>query len=264
MRTHYTWLFMIVVTFVISFWLSLFNPALAFIPDRSYYEKRGDIVWEVPTEKKWIALTFDDGPDPTYTPEILDILKEYHAKATFFVIGKHILEHPNLVQREVMEGHDIENHTFSHIRLQQMTNETFLKDIKMADKTIDQFQPYRVKLFRPPGGALNLNEDIIEALKENHMEIVLWSWHQDTNDWKRPGASRIAQHVIKNAHNGDIVILHDAGGDRSQTVNALKQILPELEKQGYQFVTVSNLLRTCPKYQFLFQQENPLSPAPSK
>lgn len=244
------------------FFVKSVPKAHAFVPDRAFYEKRGDIVWDVPTTKKWIALTFDDGPDSTYTPMILDTLKKYHAKGTFFLIGEHILEYPDLVQREVQEGHEIENHTFTHRLLTKMSNEEFMNDIKKADKSIEQYQPSSVKMFRPPGGALNLNKPIIEALREEHYEIVLWSWHQDTKDWQRPGVQKIFQHVIKNAHNGDIVILHDAGGNRSQTVKALNIFLPELENEGYKFVTVSKLLKSCPRYQFLFKhEENDLIPS---
>jgi peptidoglycan-N-acetylglucosamine deacetylase len=236
------------------------SSASDFVPDRTYYENRGDIVWDVPTQQKYIALTFDDGPNVTFTPEILDVLKEYNAKATFFLIGQHMVEHPDLVTREVNEGHEIENHTFTHIRLTRLPDEAFLKDVEKAEDEIQRYQNYdSLHLFRPPGGALN--KPVIDSLRKANYEIVLWSWHQDTEDWKRPGANRIARHVIKNAHNGDIVIMHDSGGNRSQTVKALRTILPTLEEQGYQFVTVSDLLKSCPKYQFLFKYKNGLTPS---
>lgn len=262
MSNHSKYLLGVLLTGVLSSLLMVFHPnkASAFVPDRQFYEKRGDIVWEVPTDKKWIALTFDDGPNETYTPEVLDVLKKYHAKATFFLIGEHMLEYPDLVKREVSEGHEIENHTFSHTILPRLSNQAFIDDVKKANKMIENYQPTSVKLFRPPGGATNLNKSIIETLRNNHYEIVLWSWHQDTKDWRRPAAQKIVNHIIKNAHNGDIVILHDSGGDRSQTVKALKQILPKLEEEGFEFVTVSKLLKSCPKYQFLFKNENKFLP----
>lgn len=230
--------------------------ASAFVPDRKYYEKHGDIIWEVPTKQKLIALTFDDGPNVTYTPEVLNVLKKYHAKATFFLIGEHILEHPNLVQKEVDQGHEIENHTYQHIQIKKMSNQAFLEDVNRADRLIRKYQHSPIHLFRPPGGALN--KPIIKDLRKEDYEIVLWSWHQDTEDWKRPGAKKIALHVIKNAHNGDIVIMHDSGGNRSQTVKALKIIIPTLQEKGYKFVTVKELMKSCPRYDFLFQKENPL------
>lgn len=248
--------------FLVSLLICLFlwkpSSASDFIPDRTYYEDRGDIVWDVPTQQKYIALTFDDGPNESYTPKILDVLKDYHAKATFFLIGEHMVEHPDLVTREVKEGHEIENHTFTHVRLTRLPNKAFLQDVQRAEALIDHYQKDDLHLFRPPGGALN--QPVIDSLRKSNYEIVLWSWHQDTEDWKRPGASRIARHVIKNAHNGDIVIMHDSGGNRSQTVNALKIILPALEEQGFQFVTVSDLLKSCPKYHFLFKHHVDLAP----
>lgn len=260
MKFYYRTSVLIAIIGISLAWLIPSVKASAFVPDRTYYEKRGDIVWEVPTTFKIIALTFDDGPDPEYTPEILDILKKNQAKATFFLIGQHMEEYPEIVKREVEEGHEIENHTFSHIVLQQMTNESFMNDINRADQLIQKYQPSSVKMFRPPGGGLNLNETVIDSLRKEHFEIVLWTWHQDTEDWKRPGVGRIVNTVTKNAKNGDIIILHDAGGDRSQTVAALKQFIPQLKARGYQFVTVKELLSTCPKYQFLFKDENQLSP----
>ncbi|HSU80675.1 MAG TPA: polysaccharide deacetylase family protein [Candidatus Angelobacter sp.] len=234
------------------------TTAESFVPDRTYYENRGDIVWDVPTQQKYIALTFDDGPNITYTPEILDVLKDYNAKATFFLIGEKMVEHPELVTREVKEGHEIENHTFTHVRITRLPDKAFLKDVEKAEAEINRYQNDSLHLFRPPGGALN--KQVIDSLIKANYEIVLWSWHQDTEDWKRPGANRIARKVINNAHNGDIVILHDSGGNRSQTVKALKTILPTLEKQGYKFVTVSDLLKSCPKYHFLFKNHVDLAP----
>ncbi len=243
--------FTVLSCLIVSFSQINVSEAAGFIPDRNYYETRGDIIWEVPTKEKMIALTFDDGPNDTYTPEVLDILNEYHAKATFFLIGEHIKQFPNLARREVLEGHEIENHTFTHVVIEKMSDQEYLADISKTDKLIQTFQTSPLRLFRPPKG--HLSASIIKALRKDHYEIVLWSWHQDTRDWERPGVNRIANHVIKNAHNGDIVIMHDSGGNREQTVKALKIILPTLEKQGYQFVTIRELLESCPKYKFLFK-----------
>jgi polysaccharide deacetylase family sporulation protein PdaB len=233
-----------------------------FVPDRSYHEKQGDIVWEVPTRMKVVALTFDDGPDPVYTPEILDILKKNHAKATFFLIGNRIKRYPKLVERETAEGHELGNHTFTHKRLSQMSRTQFINQTDKTQNLIQSYQLSQVKLLRPPGGTLSKNA--IDLAREGKFEIVLWSWHQDTRDWANPGVNRIVQHIQSNVRNGDIILMHDAGGDRSQTVHALNIILPQLTKRGYRFVTITQLMRTNPKYQALFYKDFRLLPKINK
>lgn len=229
------------------------HKAEGFIPDRRYYEKHGDIIWEVPNKKKIVALTFDDGPDPRYTPKILDILKENHVKATFFLIGYRMQKYPDIVRREVEEGHELGNHSYTHQNLANLPKAKFLNEINQTEDLIHSYQIPHVKLLRPPLGLLSKNS-INMARKEN-FEIVLWSWHQDPRDWANPGVYQIFHHVRSHLHNGDIILLHDAGGNRLQTVQALKKILPTLKKQGYEFTTVSQLLRTDTKYKALFYDD---------
>ncbi|WP_239549105.1 polysaccharide deacetylase family protein [Scopulibacillus daqui] len=211
---------------------------------------KGDIVWEVPTNEKVAAITFDDGPHPIYTPEILDILKKYHAKATFFLIGNRIEQYPYLVQREVNEGHELGNHTYSHIYLNQMPYFKFLEEANRTENLIKLYQHPQIKLFRPPGGALNT--DIIDTAWIENFEIILWSWDQDPKDWASPGTDRIVSHILNHIHNGSIILLHDSGGDRSQTVHALNKVIPKLQEKGYRLVTVSQLLKMNPRYASLF------------
>lgn len=208
---------------------------------RNYYESRGDIVWDVPTERKMIALTFDDGPDPRYTPVILDLLRKYDAKATFFVIGKRIANYPDIVRREVKEGHELANHTYSHTYFSSAySTDKIIKEIEQAHDLIVRTTGYKPQLFRPPGGYYN--DSIIEAAKKKGYLVVLWSWHQDTKDWRSPGVKQIVNKVLNNARNGDIILFHDHVEGKSNTVEALKVILPELKKRGYSFVTVSELI----------------------
>ena len=208
--------------------------------DRRSYEEQG-VVWDVSSKKKVIALTFDDGPNSFYTPQILALLKHYHARATFFVTGMQVQKFPHLAKRQVQEGHELGNHTFSHLKFSCLTTDQIQQEIAQTERIIiaatGQKPPF---LFRPPGG--NLNQTVINAAKNEGYTVVLWSFHQDTKDWKRPGVRKIVENVISHARGGDIVLLHDHGGNRSQTVRALKQILFMLQKQGYQFVTVSELL----------------------
>ena len=209
--------------------------------NRQYYEERGEIVWEVPTQDKLIALTFDDGPDPVQTPQILALLKQYHAKGTFFVLGKWAEKFPDIVRQEQLEGHEIANHTFAHTYAVRSTAaDKYMKDMEAAEDSIVSAGAQRPLLFRPPGGYYN--DMVIQAAKQKGYTIVLWSWHQDTRDWALPGVSAITNKVLNNARNGDIVLFHDKVESKSHTIDALRMILPKLQEQGYQFVTVSELL----------------------
>ncbi len=210
---------------------------------RPYYETRGDVVWEVPGDDKVLALTFDDGPDPVETPLILDILKQYGAKATFFAIGSKVRQHPEIAKREIEEGHEIANHTYNHRFLSSaaFTPEQIREEISRTQQSIFLATGQKANLFRPPGGMFN--DRVLEEAKRERLQTVLWSWHQDTRDWARPGVGHIVRKVLRNARGGDIVLLHDYVSGSSQTAAALAIILPELHKQGYRFVTVSELMR---------------------
>jgi peptidoglycan/xylan/chitin deacetylase (PgdA/CDA1 family) len=207
---------------------------------RAYYEPRGDIVWEVPGDEKILALTFDDGPDSVQTPLVLDLLKQYRIKATFFVIGNKIREHPDIAKREAAEGHELANHTYSHRFLGQSTVGQIQREMVDTQTAILEATGRKARLFRPPGGVYNSR--VLEASKREQLQMVMWSWHQDTRDWSRPGVRRIVRKVLRNARNGDIILLHDYVSGQSQTAEALKIILPELIKSGYHFVTVSELI----------------------
>lgn len=207
---------------------------------RDYYEERGDIVWEVPTSNKVIALTFDDGPDKEHTEQILNLLKQYDARATFFVVGSRVEKHPEIVARALDEGHEIGNHSYSHPPFYNIGADALRKELTKTQDAIYQATGIRSVLFRPPGG--RYNDAIVSASKEVGMLTVLWSWHQDTLDWRKPGANAIMRTVLKNARNGDIVLMHDFVPGSDQTVEALKKILPELKERGFSFVTVTELL----------------------
>ncbi|WP_334071828.1 MULTISPECIES: polysaccharide deacetylase family protein [Paenibacillus] len=222
------------------------SPA-AQLKDRSFYEERGDIVWEVPMDEKFIALTFDDGPDARQTPEILKVLKQYDAKATFFLVGERVQRYPEIVRRELEEGHEIANHSFHHPSFRGISADSLTSELTETQEAILAATGSTPVLFRPPGGYYN--EKIIRLSKQERLQMILWSWHQDTKDWTSPGIHKIAERVLKNARNGDIVLMHDFVHNSLQTPEALKLILPELKKQGYSFVTVSELLsrKVAPK-----------------
>ncbi|WP_082232585.1 polysaccharide deacetylase family protein [Halobacillus massiliensis] len=215
---------------------------------RYFYENKGTAIWDVATPSKSIAITFDDGPSD-YTPQILEVLDQYNAKATFFVVGTRAKENPEILKQTSLAGHEIANHTYDHGTLKGVTSKVIQHDLNKANEVIKGITNKEAQLFRPPGGYYN--DRIVETADQEGFKVVMWSWHQDTYDWKRPGADKIAAKVLSNARNGDVILFHDGGGNRSQTVMALKQILPELQKQGYKFVTVSELLQLDPRYQFL-------------
>lgn len=204
-----------------------------------YWTQKGDgwIVYSITTSQPMIAITFDDGPSPQFTPKILQILHHYHAHATFFVIGSVARQYPNLLLSIKQDGHEIGNHTEHHRQLSEVTT----SDITMCDKTVQSLTGVRPSLLRPPGGHLTM-QFLSMARKTNH-KIAMWTWDVDAKDWSRPGVQKIVNTVIKNVDPGDILILHDGGGKRSQTVEALSIILAHLHKDGYQFVTVSELLQ---------------------
>lgn len=233
----------------LSFICTVFVKANDLNRGRKFYEEHGKAIWEIPTKQKVIALTFDDGPSSKYTPQILDILKQYHAKATFFVVGTCVKAHPDVVKREILDGHELANHTYHHSVSRGLNEEEIRNELRKTKQTITQLTGYSPKLFRPPGGYYN--ETIINVSNQEGYTVVMWSWHQDTYDWKKPGVHNIVKKVLSNARNGDIVLFHDNGGDRRQTIEALKKILPELQKRGYKFVTVSELLQMHPKYRYL-------------
>ncbi|WP_047150302.1 polysaccharide deacetylase family protein [Aneurinibacillus tyrosinisolvens] len=207
---------------------------------RAYWESKGSIVWEINTKEKVIALTFDDGPDPRYTRPILKLLEQYRAKGTFFVIGSKAESNPALINEMIQNGHEIANHTYRHPQLNAISSLQLQKEIKDTDDIIHAITGIYPSLFRPPGGVYD--EKVVEAAKLGNHVVVMWSWTQDTKDWRNPGAQRIIDKVCKNARPGNIVLFHDAGGNRTQTVQAVESILNRLTRDGYRFVTVSQLL----------------------
>ncbi|MDI4648884.1 polysaccharide deacetylase family protein [Cohnella hashimotonis] len=208
---------------------------------RSYYESRGEAIWEVPLEGKFIALTFDDGPDPADTPAILDLLAKYGAHATFFITGKKAEQYPGIVKREAMEGHEVANHTYTHRMLLHCSDAQIRSEIAMAQKSITLAAGTEPVLFRPPEGFFNAR--VLSAGREQGLMTVLWSWHHPTDDWARPGVSHIVKGILGDVRSGDIVLLHDYVSGKTQTIDALRVILPKLTEEGYRFVTVSELLQ---------------------
>lgn len=198
---------------------------------------------------KVIALTFDDGPWDSSTSAILDILKENDAKATFFTVGQKISGHEDLVKRAADEGHEIGTHTWDHaegsgkgVSLILMSTDERKQEVEKGMQAIKDATGKDASLmFRSPGG--NFDASVASDLSSQiNAEI---GWNIDTGDWQKPGTDVIAQR-IESAGPGEIILMHDGGGDRSETVAALKQALPKLKEEGYRFVTVSDLINSYP------------------
>ncbi len=210
---------------------------------RRYYEETGEVVWDINTSNKIVALTFDDGPHPKYTAEVLNLLEKYEAKATFFIIGKNAEKYPELVLRSYTNGHELANHTYTHSL--KLSVSELQEELQQTNDTIYSITGFHPTLFRPVGG--NYTDKMINVAVKDGYKVVMWSWHQDTEDWKQPGVKKIVKKVLKGTKPGDVILFHDGGGDRAQTIDALEEILPALQKQGYTFVTISELIENNQK-----------------
>ncbi|MFF5994519.1 polysaccharide deacetylase family protein [Lysinibacillus sp. KU-BSD001] len=235
MQRKYITMFSIFIVFISVFYFGYKSYA---DKGRHYYEEAGQVVWDIQTSEKVVAITFDDGPDQKYTTDILDLLAQYEAKATFFIVGQYAEKYPEVVLRQYGEGHEIANHTYTHTRSQSV--QRIEEELKKTNETIYSITGFRPTLFRPVGG--QYTDAMINTVVKNGYTVVMWSWHQDTEDWKNPGVSKIVDKVLKGTKPGDVILFHDAGGDRSQTVKALEEILPALKNQGYEFITISELI----------------------
>jgi len=184
-----------------------------------------------------VALTFDDGPNPPYTGQILDILARYQVPATFFCVGLQARAHPADVARMAAAGHGLGNHTWSHPFLPDLSRAQLTEQLDRTDEAIAAASAGPV-LFRPPYGSRS--PDVLRWLGERGTPIVLWD--VDPSDWARPGAALIAGRVLMRARPGTIILMHDGGGDRSQTVAALPLVIEGLLDRGFRFTRAGALL----------------------
>ena len=209
--------------------------------DRFDYEQTGKAIWDIPTSRPLVALTFDDGPHPIYTEKIMQVLNQYEAKATFFVTGAQVEKLPGVLKELSRHGHEIGNHTYHHFSMGNMSKSVLRAEIKQTEKKIFEVTGVYPRLFRPVEGYYD--DVIIETAAEEQYQVIMWSWHQDSRDWANPGVGNIIQNVLPNIHSGDIILFHDAGGKRLQTIQALEVIIPALIEDGYELVTVSDLIK---------------------
>src|SRR6266571_2752702 len=185
----------------------------------------------------YIAITFDDGPSPTLTPKLLDILAAHHIKATFFVIGENVVEHPEIVARAAREGHEIGNHSWSHPNFGKMSDEGVRGQVQRTDDAIKEATGTRPTLLRPPYGSITAREKRW-IHDEFGYQIILWD--VDPYDWKRPGPAVVRNRILKETQPGSIVLSHDI---HPGTIEAMPSTFDALETKGFKFVTISELIR---------------------
>jgi peptidoglycan/xylan/chitin deacetylase (PgdA/CDA1 family) len=213
----------------------------AVLPANHFY---GPVFSEIRTTQKLVALTFDDGPNPPYTGQILDILKEKQIPATFFLVGQNAARHPELVRRIVSEGHQLGNHTYNHVDLLKTDRQGIIDEVDKTNKVIAGIIGYAPHVIRPPHGFRDAV--VMATMAEFQLKVVEWS--VASRDWLNPGAEVIADRTLGQVRNGSIVLLHDGDGiaataPRDQTVAATRIIIDRLLAQGYTFVTVDEILK---------------------
>ncbi|EGL82784.1 polysaccharide deacetylase [Caldalkalibacillus thermarum TA2.A1] len=218
-----------------------YNPQLKRTYIRTGTTRLPALIYSGNTKEKLVALTFDDGPDGHYTPQILDILKEKGVPATFFVMGRQVEYFPEMMKRIVNEGHALGNHTMTHPDLRGVMTSNVIGEVRATQQVIEKTVGRRPDLFRPPYGALTRSDRLI--LHEMGFRVVMWS--VDTLDWRGMSAEDILSIVHRDISPGGIILQHNlltTPGLLDGTVEALPQIIDQLHAKGYKFVTVQTLL----------------------
>lgn len=213
--------------------------------DQAVITRRGT-VYHISSDEKVVALTFDDGPSPVWTPQILDELKKAQVKATFFMLGEHVEQYPDVARRVAKEGHEIGNHTYDHHTLIYFKPEELEKEIAGADKAIQNITGLKTKYFRPPKAWLTTEEK--KQIRKMGYETVLWSLN--SKDWVTFDDRYIIKYILRHVQPGDIILFHDSGGvfrpeggNRKETVKTILRLVQKLKERGYRFVTISELLK---------------------
>ena len=204
----------------------------------SAYAENSEVFYRIETSDKKIALTFDDGPHPRITGQILDILDSYGITATFFVIGQNVVNYPEAMELIVNSGCEIGNHTYSHKKFLNMSGEQMKNEFEMCRKTLYDNFGIEPTVMRPPEGFCSKELCLVSG--EMNYDVILWSI--DTLDWARAPLSDIVDNVLKNVKGGDIILMHDYTSGGCHTCEALGIIIPVLIERGFEFVTVSELI----------------------
>lgn len=194
------------------------------------------VIWEGDRNSKNIALTFDDGPNAKYTPQVLAILAKEKIHATFFLIGKNAEHLPNLVKQIHQEGHEIGNHTYSHPRLTKVSSWKIKDEVEKTRDIVKEITGQPTVLFRPPYGIFDTRT--LAELAIRKFDVVLWSI--DSRDWAKPGTKAIEKNILSRVRGGSIILCHDS---HDQIVQVLPEIIEKLKAQGYKFVTVPEMIK---------------------
>ena len=216
-----------------------YRPYLTLLAKDQYEQERGfkfNKIIRGDIRRQRIALTFDDGPHPVFTLQLLDILRRTHTPATFFVVGKQVEKNPALVQLEVAEGHEVGNHTYDHVNLTLIPPELIAYELDECDAAIKKATGSSVRFFRPPGG--DYNGDVVRDAARRGYITTLWT--NDPGDFLRLPGDVILKRALEHLENGAIILLHDG---IPQTMQILPQFIAEARRRGYQFVTISQLAR---------------------
>lgn len=193
-------------------------------------------VRSVPSPARRIALTFDDGPHPTRTPALLDLLRREDVRATFFVIGSRAENHPDLLRRMRDEGHEIGNHSYSHPNLAPLGEAAILDEVDRTSEIIASITGQTPGLIRPPYGQLTPAQ---RQMLHQRRDLTTVLWSVDPEDWRHPGAAEIARRILWQRHQGAIVLSHDIYAD---TLNAMPRLIHALKDDGFEMATVSGLM----------------------
>lgn len=204
----------------------------------TFAERYSRVIFSGSGGEKKIALTFDDGPHRTKTAQILALLEEYNVKATFFVVGSNARSYPDIIRAEIEGGHELGNHTFYHSCLSKCSGERIRAEISQTEDSLMEIAGYQPKLFRPPEGAYS--HKVVEIATSMDYSIILWT--VDTRDWAKASTAQIVANVSANVREGSIILFHDFTVSGTHTVDALKILIPKLLSEGYEFVTVSELI----------------------
>ncbi|MDF9841124.1 MULTISPECIES: polysaccharide deacetylase family protein [unclassified Paenibacillus] len=191
---------------------------------------------------RMIALTFDDVPDPRFTPQLLDVLNKYQVKATFFVVGSRAEKHPELVSRIIREGHVIGNHSYNHPEFGKLGMNEFRTQIIRTENIISALAGYKPRLIRPPYG--DISEPQLKWAKARGYKLV--NWNVDSLDWRGLSKSQVRNNIVAHAGKGAIILQHGGGGKGSNlqgTIQALPEVITIMRKRGYTFVTVPHMLQ---------------------
>jgi peptidoglycan/xylan/chitin deacetylase (PgdA/CDA1 family) len=186
--------------------------------------------------RKEIALTFDDGPHPAFTPKLLDLLKQLNLHATFFVVGEKVDQAPYLLPRMLQEGHDVGNHTYHHVNLKKIPIELVDNEIRLNNDAIRRADGQEPIFFRPPGG--QYDQDVVQDAEKLKMITVLWT--DDPGDYASPGADVIEDRLLKHVRPGAVILLHDG---MEQTYSILPDFVARMRSEGYKFVTLTEMAR---------------------